>query len=184
MRSESTRKTERWLPVPVPGYDDLYEVSDLGRIRSLKKRNKWLAGRIIKCFPNSDGYASVTMKSNSVNYRQPVHKLVLVAFIGPCPPGLQCRHLDGDRWNATLSNLEWNTYQVNQDDIEAHGNRLRGSRQPNSKLTESKVRKIRTLVSIDRLDRKQIARRFGVHVSTIHRVVSRTAYWASWTHVQ
>lgn len=68
-----------------------------------------------------------------------IHRLVLLAFVGPCPPGCECLHHDGNRSNNRLPNLRWGTKKENAEDMERHGRRPRGSRHGIAKLNESKV---------------------------------------------
>lgn len=85
----------------IPGYDDYY-VSDAGQIFTL-----W-AGRILKLVDQAGKY-SVRIRKNGDRYHKlaVVGRLVLEAFVGPCPEGMVCRRLDGDTYNDTLSNLYW-----------------------------------------------------------------------------
>ena len=57
-----------------------------------------------------------------------VHRLVLLAFAGPCPKGMECRHLDGNPQNNNFSNLCWGTHQENMDDRVRHGTLACGDR--------------------------------------------------------
>lgn len=68
---------------------------------------------------NSTGYPRVTMKGKTYIH---VHRLVLLAFVGPCPPGMECCHADGDRTNNVLGNLRWDTSFNNHVDRKHHGN--------------------------------------------------------------
>lgn len=73
-----------------------------------------------------------------------VHRLVLAAFSGCCPPGLQCRHLDGNPKNNRPDNLAWGTPKENQSDMARHGTRRIGERHPSAKLSEDDVAAIRS----------------------------------------
>lgn len=88
-------RIETWKPVR--GYEGIYEVSDLGRVMSLR------TGKILKNQPNR-GYLCTTL-TNQTTKRFSVHRLVYEAFHGPIPDGLQIDHIDGDKANNTLSNL-------------------------------------------------------------------------------
>jgi hypothetical protein len=72
------------------------------------------------------------------------HVLVLETFVGPCPPGLECCHGDGNEGNNRLDNLRWDTRQSNIQDKRKHGTLLLGSSHGNAKLTELDVLDIRT----------------------------------------
>jgi len=113
---------EEWRPVV--GYETSYEVSSLGRVRSLDRiiyrENRWkqtgphrLKGRILKSFLLSGGYPSVAL---TAMHKAKIHHLVLEAFVGPRPEGLLGLHEDDDKTNTKLSNLYWGTYSKNWDD--------------------------------------------------------------------
>lgn len=114
---------ERWLPVV--DWEGLYEVSDLGRVRSLSRRggnNRLYGGKILKPTPiNKSGHLSVTLCRNDVDTKALVHRLVLAAFVGPCPEGQEGRHLDGDPSDNRLIRLAYGTRQQNMLDIRDYG---------------------------------------------------------------
>ena len=108
----------------VKGYEDLYEVSSLGRVRSLPRvcrklegremKNYIYGGKILKPYPNHKGYLMVRVYRNRVSKDYPVHRLVATAFI-PNPDNLpQVNHKDEVKNNNRLENLEWCTNQYNR----------------------------------------------------------------------
>ncbi len=114
---------ERWLAVV--GYEGSYEVSDYGRVRSVDRlitlstgRVCHYKGRLLKSFANEQRRV-VTV--NLVGRTTPVHKLVLTAFVGPCPDGMECCHWDDDYTNNHLSNLRWDTSTSNKHDMVRNG---------------------------------------------------------------
>lgn len=94
--------TEIWLPVF--GYEGLYEVSNLGNVRSLFRYKKVLKWNITK-----NGYATVQLFKNKVGKRLLVHRIVATTFIRPPKPKEQVNHIDEDKLNNNLANLEWLT---------------------------------------------------------------------------
>lgn len=72
-----------------------------------------------------------------------VHQLVLEAFVGLCPDGMECRHLNGVRDDNRLENLCWGTRKENQNDKIVHGNSLKGERNPYAKLSNEDVVEIK-----------------------------------------
>lgn len=92
-----------------------YEVSDQGRVRSLK------SGGLILKPRRHNGYLMVTLPVGGTSLHRFVHVLVLTAFVGPTPDGLQTRHLDGTRTNNHVENLAWGTRRENMADKHVHG---------------------------------------------------------------
>ena len=86
----------------IPGYEGLYQASNFGRIRSLK-RNKV---RILKPRRRRDGYYMVALYLNNVAKNAIIHRLVWTSFNGAIPEGLQINHKDEVKTNNTLLNLE------------------------------------------------------------------------------
>jgi hypothetical protein len=107
---------------PVVGFEQRYEVSDCGRVRSL-----WRAKvRVLK--PRGAQYLHVALYDapyHAVEFA--VHVLVLTTFIGPRPEGLVGMHKDDNTFNNALSNLRWGTSKENQSQCITNG-RHRGSR--------------------------------------------------------
>lgn len=119
--------TERWLPVP--DYEDLYEVSDQGRVRSLDRLipHRWpghqgrVRGRILRATPDRTGHLRVTLSRNAARHYTYVHTLVLLAFVGPRTDGMEACHGNGQPADNRLANLRWDTSQANKLDAVRHG---------------------------------------------------------------
>lgn len=117
--------SEEWRPVlGWPGY----EVSSKGRVRSVARtviRSDGLPHRVkervLKPARHPDGYMKVGLSNRGRKLTRPIHVLVATAFHGPCPDGMECRHLDGDAANNTATNLKWGTRSQNQMDRVQHG---------------------------------------------------------------
>lgn len=108
---------ERWLPIT--GYEGLYEVSDLGRIRSFPRQGT--DGRVLKAFPGKYGHLHLTLWSQRRSKAVFVHWVVAEAFIGPRPADLEIRHLDGNAGNNRAINLAYGTSSENEIDKVRHG---------------------------------------------------------------
>lgn len=115
--------TENWRPLP--GREDFYEVSDLGRVRHKTD------GRIVGESPGP-GQVAVHLYRGGKHVRALLGRLVLQTFVGPCPEGMECCHNDGDFENNRLSNLRWGTKSENTLDSVKHGthNNARKTRCP------------------------------------------------------
>lgn len=165
---------ERWLPIK--GYDGIYEVSDLGRVRSYRvrgKRHKFLAEpRILMPKRLRNGRRAAGLRFGECRTFHLIYRLVLEAFVGPCPEGMEACHWDGKRDNDRLSNLRWDTHAANFEDARRHGTLLglkAGVKHHNARLTDDDIRCIRAepvFVGVNGM----LARAFGVkpaHISSI-----------------
>ena len=109
---------EEWKSIP--GYEGLYEVSNLGRVRSLDRYVKYSngnihlhKGKVLSPGKNTDGYLEVVLKCNRKCKTITVHRLVAQTFI-PNPDNLpQVNHKDEVKSNNCVENLEWCTQQYN-----------------------------------------------------------------------
>jgi hypothetical protein len=171
-------KEERWLPVV--GYEGVYSVSSHGRIRRDKGGARCRSGRILKS-ANQNGYRFVGLYRDGIGISFYVHRLVLEAFVGPCPPKHECRHFpDSDRTNNRLENLSWGTRIENTADKYIHGTALAAHSEthPSAKLTNAEVRQIREELASGGSD-AVLARRYGIDPSCINNIKHRK----TWKHV-
>ncbi len=164
---------ERWLPVV--GWEGLYEVSDLGRVRSLPRRggnNRIYGGQILKHYIGSGtrGYPVVGLSRDGVQGNHLVHRLVLGAFVGPCPEGQEARHGPAGKTDASLANLCFGTRSENIRDRVRDGQDQRGERYGGAKLTWAAVAEIRSRVAAGE-QQTRLAREFGVSISAVWLVV-------------
>lgn len=89
------------------------------------------------------GYHRVPLRHRNMNRWVMAHRLVLEAFVGPCPEGMECCHWDGVRDNNRLNNLRWDTRKNNAKDRDRHGTKKWGTKHSSSVLTEEQVRELR-----------------------------------------
>lgn len=169
-------REEEWRPVAGhPGY----EVSSLGRVRSWNKpgfgTTPRTEPRVLKPTPAKGGYLRVGLSARRTRM---VHGLVLEAFVGPRPPGLQCCHGDGDPTNNSLRNLRWDTQGANMADREIHQGSYRGMRNPNSRLTVAEVKEIRRRAGQGETG-KGLAAEFGITQAHASHIINRR----KWAHV-
>ena len=159
--------------MPIAGFEGLYEVSSLGRVKSLAREVLHSHGnlqtckeRVLKPFINKGGYGTVGLHKNGSQLHKKVHALVAEAFIGPRPEGLQVRHGTRGKLDNSLANLCYGTPKQNSADKVRDGTHNRGERNPKAKLTEADIREIRSLLAAGKRQ-KSIANTFGVANSTI-----------------
>ena len=177
---------ERWRDIP--GWEGFYRVSDKGRVKSLARKvvHSWNGGMIfrkarIMRLAVVRKHLVLTLQAGGREEMKYVHRLVLEAFVGPCPEGMECRHFpDRDPANNRLENLQWGTRLQNRRDRKVQGECLaRGERHGNAKLSESAVRKIRKLYRKNLFGYKRLAAMFGVDQVSIYNVIARK----TWNHV-
>lgn len=173
---------EVWLPVP--GYEGCYEVSSLGRVKSLRRQVAhptgglcWRRERILKPGTCHGGYLMVSLCSKGSCIASPVAHLVATAFLGPRPQGMEVCHCNGVRTDNRVENIRYGTPAGNHADKLAHGTDNRGNKHPLAKLTEANVLEIRALRGVE--TQANIAKRFGVSGVLVSRVQRREA----WKHL-
>lgn len=125
--------------------------------------------RLLTQFVMPDGHLTVHLQVNGRPRTYNPHRLVLEAFVGPCPDGMECCHNDGNPANNVLANLRWDTRFANAMDKYRHGTMPCGSRHVRAKLSEIDVQDIRTRLQKGE-SRRSLAKRYGVGKNAICRI--------------
>lgn len=121
----NTTSAEVWLPLV--RYENLYEISNLGRVKSYRKNLsvvQMLEGKepqLLRCGISPEGYPRFRAYRNGVSELIQVHVAILETFVGPRPEGMVARHLNGKSCESRLDNLAWGTQKENSDDKFEHG---------------------------------------------------------------
>ena len=148
----------------VPGFLG-YEVSNLGRVRSFKRTIM----RVMS--PSDDGhYWGVSLVRNGKSHRHRIGRLVLLAFVGPRPDGMEMCHNDGDSYNDQLDNLRYDTHSANLQDASGYGVMLGGDHR--SKLGQEEIHAIRVKFASGKHSREELAKEYGVSCGPIGRVLT------------
>lgn len=155
---------------PIVGYEGYYEVSSLGRVKSLI----WSKPIIIKTWISNRGRVMLRLKGK----RFYVHRLVLYSFSGPCPHGMECAHLDGNPKNNKLTNLKWCTISENREHMKIHGTWLGGEKGPMVKLNNKKVLEIKKLINKG-VSLKEIAHKYNMGITAIRYI----KLGRRWSHI-
>jgi HNH endonuclease len=112
--------------------------------------------------------------------RRLVHRLVLEAFVGPCPPGMEaCHDPDPNPANNRLENLRWDTHKANQQDMGKHGHSQRGEKMHLAKLTTEKALAIRAEYKPRYGEQTRLAKKYGVTQSAVWSIVNGK----TWKHL-
>lgn len=182
---------EEWRAIP--GFEDLYAVSNLGRVMNIARGPSRRPGRILKGmwmperYPDgrcrrSGGYINMALLRGGKAVRRSVHFLVAESFLGPRPNGHEINHRNGIKTDNRVDNLEWVTRGDNIRHAVAMGlhrfGRVRGEQHGMAKLRLNQVVEIRSL-KLSGMSSKEIALRFGIGRTQVDRIVSGTR----WKHL-
>lgn len=174
--------SEIWKPIP--GYEGIYEVSDLGNVRSLDRlcegrdgRLEIHWGKLLKPQTLYNGYQEVYLSDRARTGKRKhrtVHSLVAEAFLGPRPGNADIMHLDGNRTNNKAWNLQYGTRSENLLQTYQYGGRV-----ANGKLTKEQATDV-----IRRLENganpRDLAREYGVNSAAIYHIRNKTAFKWLW----
>lgn len=147
-----------------------YRVGTDGSVWGSRKTGRW---QRLRPSPGTSKRLTVSFSNGSgVRHYRLVHRLVLAAFVGPCPDGMEACHFpDIDPNNNNLANLRWGTKSENCADRLFHGNDTRGEKNKRAKLKRDDVLFIRKNASM--FTRQELANRFGVSKRTVQFIIYR-----------
>lgn len=151
---------------PVVNFEGYYEVSNLGHIKRLDSGEFRIAVPV-------NGYLTVQLWRQGKRHNRYIHLMVLEAFIGPKPEGLEGRHLDSNKDNCRSDNLAWGTSAQNSIDTLVNGNNKQ------AKLTDEQVRWIRN-TKLSRGQVNSVLEQLDISEVTYYNVKSRRTY----THIK
>ena len=172
----------------VIGYERCYQISSLGRLKRKEKKivNKGnihtLRERIINPYRDKKGYLVYRLKcDNGKIKRYFAHRLVAIHFISNPENKPEVNHIDGNKENNCVNNLEWVTTRENINHAVENSLRgdFKGESNGYSKLTDGDVIKIKTMLLNNNLKQAEIAKIFNVSPSTIS-LIKRGKIW---THI-
>lgn len=161
---------ELWLPIP--SYEGLYEISNLGNVKSLSRTdlsNRQRPEKIIGLINKHNGYKVVTLTKGHLKKQLAVHRLVLLIFIGKCPENMEACHNDGNKANCSLENLRYDTHANNNRDKIKHKTIPKGSSHHMNKIPESDIASI----FYDKRPIKDLAQLYNVLPCSINAIKKR-----------
>lgn len=172
----------------IKGYENVYEISSLGRVRSSEKetirnngRKLKTNARILKTHKDHNGYVRIVIFFRGSRKTHKVHRLVAEAFLDNPESKLAINHKNNDRSDNRLENLEWCTQKENMEFCKKQ-NRLvnkKGEEHASSVLTEIEVLEIRRLYSTGNYTTNDLGEKYNVNFSTISDITRRK----TWKHI-
>jgi hypothetical protein len=161
-------KAEDWIKIK--GYED-FEINRNGRIRNIVTHKK-------KLHYNNGNYFKVSFGAKKAAY---LHRILAIAFIPNPENKREVNHIDGNKLNNALSNLEWATSKENIR--HAFKNKLiipcKGTHKPSNKLTEMQVKKIRREYLFGKNGYYRLAKKYDIGITTARNIINRK----KWKHI-
>ena len=156
--------TEKWKRLP---RWPRYEVSTTGKVCNRK------TGRMLRpILRRRSGHLAFYPRRGIRCY---IHRAVLEAHVGLCPPGMECRHIDGNPSNNNLANLAWGARKENAQDTIRHGRRPRGEYSAFATMSNAQARVVRRL-SNEGDSSRRLGKLLGVSHTTINKIVRGESY--------
>jgi len=173
----------------IKGYEGYYKVSNFGNVKSLRRKIMTSKGhyhtvnsRVMVLKKDTNGYSSVILSKNQITNQFRVHRLVADAFI-PNVENLKCvNHIDGNKKNNKVENLEWVTHSENSRHSVKIGLTQKkdnsGVNNPRSRVNDSIVILIRNDFN-NGLSHGELMKKYNLPSSTISNIKLKK----TWTHV-
>lgn len=185
----------------IPAYEGIYEASRHGSIRSVERQqsysrrihgklvfiNQTIAGKVKLGGVNSSGYIVMILRKNDIPQTWQAHRLIALTFL-PNPLQHRCvNHIDGNKTNNAVTNLEWCNHSHNakhaiRTGLKKAGNGLVGVQCRNAKLTSEQVREIRASYKKEsrfKTNSRELTDRYGISTQCLCNIINRK----SWNHI-
>lgn len=164
----------------IEGFEGIYQISNIGRVKSLQRiryntLSENIKERILKPVLNTEGYHQVALYKDGKNQHPKVHRLVAIAFLSNISLKQYINHIDGNKENNCVNNIEWCTAAENNFHTHRVLNKCCGSTHHFSKLSELDVNKIK-LLFVEGNTIASIAKLFNVSQTSISNIKNKKAY--------
>lgn len=172
----------------IPGYEDYYQASDQGNIKSKDRVASTKAGvikptkgKVLNLTIKSNLYLSVMFSVGAITKRHHAHRLVAQTFIPNPENKPEVNHIDGIKSNNRVQNLEWVTTKENRVHASLNNLTCKGEKSFQSKLTNNKVLAIKRLYRMNpKFNKLALSVKLGVRDTTIHKIIKGQR----WKHIQ
>lgn len=177
---------ESWKDIE--GYEGMYQVSNTGKVKSVKRtaslrkiHSRLVIERLRKLAISKDGYIMVYLNKNGSVKGCYVHRLVGLAFLNNPDAKKEINHIDGNKTNNNITNLEWCTPSENMRHAFSTGLMFpnKGEDNGSCKLKVEDIVEIRKSYETGEFNQYQLADKFKVTQTQIYRIVHRK----SWKHI-
>lgn len=169
----------------IPDYENFYQASNLGRIKSLSRidaSGHLRKEKMIKLCIDSYGYYNTHLYKNTIAKNMKVHRAIALAFIPnpECKP--QIHHKNFNKLDNNIENLEWVDSKTNINYSHKMGkvNVVMGERHYAAKFDDNQIRNIREVYSHGNISPKELAKKFNVGGSNIYFIINKK----TWKHVK
>lgn len=149
-------------------FEKRYKISNLGQVKSLIGEEE----RIMKPSDNGSGYLAIAIRKSKKYIGKLIHRAVAEAFIENPKNKEYVNHIDGEKYNNSVENLEWVTPSESMDHSYIIGLHKSGENRWNSKLSTNDVKKIRISCKKEDVTQKSLAKKYGVSCALICRIVN------------
>lgn len=162
----------------IEGYEGLYQISSFGSVKSFHKDKE--NGKLKWLNTHRKGYYFVSLSIHGKNTYPKIHRLVALTFINNPEDKEQVNHIDGDKLNNNVNNLEWMTNQENRDHAVKHRLIARGETMHRSNLTETDIKNIRIRYKQEKISQEKLGKIYGVCQQSITNIIN----YKTWKHVK
>lgn len=177
--------TNKEIWKPIKGYEGYYEISNMGRVKSLERMVPYSVSGFfrkqykfyLKAVGDGYGYLFVCLHKKGIKKYKKIHQLVASAFVRGERDGLQVNHKNGIITDNSPENLEWVTPRENTlHAIEVLGKRRDKENHWKHKITIAQVEEMRELYKTGKYSQVELAKRYGIHRGQLSKICNHKAW--------